>query len=186
MVLGLLAHVTPWNFFKRILRSEALVYTSYFFRTAVLRKLFDIRFSYNHCNFSRVCLLVKMPSKTVTRSILWMVSCTRKRHLLKPTLVSYRVEIVFSFSGNGRFPAFLENRSLPSSFSWKCWMSAVLSFLRFLYMLSIRYRIYQQFATSKNSTLNQRSYQRVSFFWSAKKKSEQWTPDYGFQIETLT
>ena len=39
-----------------------------FFRTAVLRKLFDIRFStfsYNHCNFSRVCLLVKMASKTV-------------------------------------------------------------------------------------------------------------------------
>ena len=26
-----------------------------FFRTAVLRKLFDIRFSYKHCNFSRVC-----------------------------------------------------------------------------------------------------------------------------------
>ena len=41
-----------------------------FFRTAVLRKLFDIRFSYNHCNFSRVCLLVKMALKTVTRSIL--------------------------------------------------------------------------------------------------------------------
>ena len=41
-----------------------------FFRTAVLRKLFDIRFSYNHCNFSHVCLLVKMVSKTVTRSIL--------------------------------------------------------------------------------------------------------------------
>ena len=40
-----------------------------FFRTAVLRKLFDIRFSYKHCNFSRVCLLVKMASKTVTRSI---------------------------------------------------------------------------------------------------------------------
>ena len=37
---------------------------------AVLWKLFDIyRFSYKHCNFSRVCLLVKMASKTVTRSI---------------------------------------------------------------------------------------------------------------------
>ena len=34
-----------------------------------MRKLFDIRFSYKHCNFSRVCLLVKMASKTVTRSI---------------------------------------------------------------------------------------------------------------------
>ena len=34
-------------FFRRILRSEAVVYNSYFFRTAVLWKLFDIRFSYN-------------------------------------------------------------------------------------------------------------------------------------------
>ena len=69
MVLGLLEHVTPSNFFRRILRSEALVYKSYFFRRAVLRKLFDIRFSHNHCNFSRVSLLAKMASKTVTRSI---------------------------------------------------------------------------------------------------------------------
>ena len=71
VVLGLLAHVTPSIFFRRILRSEALVYNSYFsFRTAVLRKLFDIRFSYKHYNFSRDCLLVKMASKTVTRAIL--------------------------------------------------------------------------------------------------------------------
>ena len=70
MVLGLLVHVTPSNFFKRVLRSKALVYKSFFFfRTAVLRKLFDIRFSYKHCNFSRACLLVKMASKTVTMSI---------------------------------------------------------------------------------------------------------------------
>ena len=33
------------------------------------RKLFDIRFSYKHCNFSRICLLFKMALKTVTRSI---------------------------------------------------------------------------------------------------------------------
>ena len=35
----------------------ALVYNSYFFRTAVLRKLFDIRFSYKHCNawFNLTC-----------------------------------------------------------------------------------------------------------------------------------
>ena len=78
MVLGLLVHVTPSNFFRRILRSEALVYKSYFFRTAVLRKLFDIIFSYNHCNLSHVCQLVKMASKTVTRSIALTV-------LLKPT-----------------------------------------------------------------------------------------------------
>ena len=38
-------------------------------RTAVSRELFDIRFSYKHCNFSHVCLHVKMASKTVTRSI---------------------------------------------------------------------------------------------------------------------
>ena len=31
--------------------------------------LFYTRFSYKHCNFSHVCLLVKMTSKTVTRSI---------------------------------------------------------------------------------------------------------------------
>ena len=38
----------------------------FFFRTAVLRKLF---FSYQHCNFSGGCLLVKMAFKTVTRSV---------------------------------------------------------------------------------------------------------------------
>ena len=43
--------------------------SSIIFRTAVLRKLFEIRFSYKHCNFSRVCPLVKMASKIVTRSI---------------------------------------------------------------------------------------------------------------------
>ena len=61
-------HVTPSNFFSRIIRSEALVYHSFFFffRTAVLRKLFD----YKHCNFSLGCRFVKMASKTVTRSIL--------------------------------------------------------------------------------------------------------------------
>ena len=47
-----------------------LQFTSHnLFRTVVLRKLFDIRFSYKHCNFSHVCLLVNMASKTVTRSI---------------------------------------------------------------------------------------------------------------------
>ena len=62
--LGLLALVTPSILFSRILRSEALVYYSYFFQ-----KLFDTRFSYKHCNFTRVWPLVKMASKTVTRSI---------------------------------------------------------------------------------------------------------------------
>ena len=54
-------------FYYRILKTEALVYNSYiFFPIAVLWKLFDIRFSYTHCNFSRVCLPVKMALKTVT------------------------------------------------------------------------------------------------------------------------
>ena len=38
MVLCLLAHVKPSNFFSRKLRNEALVYHHIFFRTAVLRK----------------------------------------------------------------------------------------------------------------------------------------------------
>ena len=40
-----------------------------FFSTAVLRKFFNIGFSYKHCNFLHICLLVKMASKTVTRFI---------------------------------------------------------------------------------------------------------------------
>ena len=69
-------------------RSEALVCSSYFFfRTAVLRKLFDIRFSCKHCNFSSVSVLVKMASKTVTRSIY-------QRRLLKKAIGGK----LFSFS----------------------------------------------------------------------------------------
>ena len=59
VVLGLLAHVTPSIFFSSIPRSEALVSIDIVFRTAVLPKLFDIRFSYKHCKFSRACLLVR-------------------------------------------------------------------------------------------------------------------------------
>ena len=59
------------NFFSGESLGVKLQFTNHiFFRTAVLRKLFDIRFSYKHCNFSHVCLLVKMASKTVSRSIL--------------------------------------------------------------------------------------------------------------------
>ena len=59
MVLGVLEHETPSIFFRRILRSEALVYNSYiFFRTPVLRKLFDIRFSFKHCKF-----LTRLPTR---------------------------------------------------------------------------------------------------------------------------
>ena len=69
VALGLLAHETPEIFFSRILRSEALA-VHIFFRTAVLRKLFDIRFSYKHCNFSRVCLLVKMAGRKPWQGLL--------------------------------------------------------------------------------------------------------------------
>ena len=61
---------TPPKCFRTILCLLQLQFTiDIFFKTAVLRKLFDIRFSFKHCNFSPVCLLVKMASKTVTRSI---------------------------------------------------------------------------------------------------------------------
>ena len=69
LVLGLLVHVTPPVFFSRILRSEALVYKLYFCQNSRSPEFFDIRFSYKHYNFSRVCLLVKMALKTLTRSM---------------------------------------------------------------------------------------------------------------------
>ena len=61
---------TPAKHFRTILWFVALVYNWYFFQNSRLWKLFNIRFSYKHCNFSHVCLLVKMASKTVTRSII--------------------------------------------------------------------------------------------------------------------
>ena len=64
-----LSTCTPPKFFGTILCLQLQFTIDIFFRTAVLRKLFDIRFSYKHCNFARVCLLVKMASETVTRSI---------------------------------------------------------------------------------------------------------------------
>ena len=58
-----------------------------FFRTAVLPKLFDIRFSYKHCNFSHVYLLVKMAWKTVTRSIV----SVSKRQIINSTECPYSI-----------------------------------------------------------------------------------------------
>ena len=40
-----------------------------YFNKVTSGELFEIRFSYKHRNFSRVCILVKMVSKPVTRSI---------------------------------------------------------------------------------------------------------------------
>ena len=52
----------------------------FFGRTAVLRKIFDIRFpdTYKHCNFSCGCLPVKMASKTMIKSNL-LTSTTRRK-----------------------------------------------------------------------------------------------------------
>ena len=64
------SQVRPPNFLGQSFALQ-LQFTIYiFFRKAVMRKLFDIRFSYKHYNFSRICLLFKIASKTVTRSIL--------------------------------------------------------------------------------------------------------------------
>ena len=58
---------------SRILCCVALVYNSYiyifFFQKSRFTEIVDIRSSYRHCNFSRGCLLFKMASKTVTRSV---------------------------------------------------------------------------------------------------------------------
>ena len=70
VVLGLLVHVTPSNVFHGILRSEALVYKSYFFSEQQIYRNYSKLDSHTNTNFSRVCLLVKVASKTVTRSIL--------------------------------------------------------------------------------------------------------------------
>ena len=55
-------------FFSRIVRSEALVYNSYFFQNSGFTKIIRHQIL---CNFSGGCLLVlvKMASKTVTRTI---------------------------------------------------------------------------------------------------------------------
>ena len=54
----------------------------FFFRTAILGESFDIRFSEKHCKFSHVCLFVKMASKTVTRSIVFVfIDCTKQDQL---------------------------------------------------------------------------------------------------------
>ena len=81
---------TPPKFFRTILCFVALVYNWYiFFRTTVLRKLFDIRFSHKHCNFPLVYLLVKMASKTMTRSVRMI-----NRKKLKLSILSFKVHII--------------------------------------------------------------------------------------------
>ena len=56
-VLGLLAHVTPSNFFSRILKSEVLVYSLYFFQnsrfTEIIRHLTNAVISHGFAYSSR-------------------------------------------------------------------------------------------------------------------------------------
>ena len=86
---------TPPKFFRTFLCFVALLYNWYFFfRTAVLRKSFAIRFSYKNCNFSRVCLLVKIASKTVT-VLLLSKTVTRSINLLKREPISRVHEELF-------------------------------------------------------------------------------------------
>ena len=53
-----------------------------------------LRFSHKHCNFSSVCLLVKMASKTVTRSILDTVTITQFKRRIShvPNLIRAVIE----------------------------------------------------------------------------------------------
>ena len=57
---------------------------------AILCKLLDIRFSYKHWYFSRVCLLVKMALKTVTRSIPHVKTKLPKYRMKKSPIPQYR------------------------------------------------------------------------------------------------
>ena len=62
-----------------------------FFRSDVLWKLFDIGFPYRHCTviLRRVCLPIKMPSKTVIRSI------EGRTCVLKSKVVQYHAKLLF-------------------------------------------------------------------------------------------
>ena len=75
MLLCLLAHVMPSEFLRRILRSEALVYKSYFFSEQLFYGNYSTLDSHTISVISHVFVLswlVKMASKTVTRSIIFL------------------------------------------------------------------------------------------------------------------
>ena len=68
--------------FNIYFKNNIFFFFFFFFRTAVLQKLFDMRFSYyyEHCNFPHGCLKVKMASKTVyTRSLHIWLWCLRQK-----------------------------------------------------------------------------------------------------------
>ena len=62
-----------------------------FLRTAVLRKLFDFRFSYKHCNFSRVCLFA--PSETQGQSVGLGGKAGRKFSSMGKRATGYRLSL---------------------------------------------------------------------------------------------
>ena len=88
VVVGLLGHVTPAIFFRRIVRSEALVYTSVFFSEQPF-----------YGNYSTLdSHLVKMASKAVKRSIqLFLGVAEFKCFLLVCDVVWFIVQHLFIF-----------------------------------------------------------------------------------------
>ena len=91
---------------SKILCCVTLVYNiDIFSRTAVLRKSFDIGFSYKHCNFSSICLLIEMTSKeTLTfplnsTCLLWTPH--QYGHFLWPPLMAPSVSEITGFDCTG-------------------------------------------------------------------------------------
>ena len=87
VVVGLLGHVTPAIFFRRILRSEALVYTSVFFSEQPF-----------YGNYSTLdSHLVKMASKAVKRSIQLFLGVAEFKCFLLVCDVVWSLFSIFSF-----------------------------------------------------------------------------------------
>ena len=94
-----------------------LQFTSHiFFRTAILRKSFDIRFSYKHCNFSHVCLLVKMASKTRRDKVYYAVifkesstieGNTKLRNIIENVQYEKQIQISKATSKSSRLVQFV-------------------------------------------------------------------------------
>ena len=87
VVVGLLGCVTPAIFFRRTLRSEALVYTSVFFSEQPF-----------YGNYSKLdSHLVKMASKAVTRSIQLFLGVAEFKCFLLVCDVVWSLFSIFSF-----------------------------------------------------------------------------------------
>ena len=87
---------------------------TYFFRKAVLQKLFNIRFSYKQCNFSCGCLLVKRASKTVIRQPLsW-------EGILPTTVTHIIVIIIYNLVLENAKRVYLKRLSLSLFYNFGC------------------------------------------------------------------